>query len=58
MAAVTRSASSRSARWRGRPTLPRTGSTPSISASNWVTSLRLPAVSVIASGTPLASVSR
>src|SRR3954465_7084642 len=44
-----------SARWRGRPGLPRTGPTPSTSGSSWVTSLRLPPVSVTASGMPAGS---
>lgn len=45
-------------RWRGRPGLPPTGPTPSIKGSSWVTSLRCPPVSVIARGTPPASVIR
>ena len=42
----------------GRPRLPRTGPMPSMSGSSWVTSLRLPPVSEIASGIPPESVSR
>ena len=40
------------------PITPRTGGTLSISGISWVTSLRLPPVSVQASGIPLASTSR
>src|SRR5439155_15570607 len=39
-------------------TLPRTGGTRSISETSWVTSLRLPPVSVQASGIPVASTKR
>ena len=43
---------------RGRPRLPRIGGTASTSGMSWVTSLRLPPVSVTASGTPPASTIR
>ena len=43
---------------RGLPIMPRTGGTLSISGISWVTSLRLPPVSVQASGIPLASTRR
>ncbi len=42
----------------GRPTLPRTGGTRSTSAISWVTSWRLPPVSVQASGIPFPSTRR
>jgi len=42
----------------GRPGLPRTGPMPSMSGSSWVTSLRLPPVSAIASGIPEGSTIR
>ena len=42
----------------GRPTRPRTGGTRSSSSSSWVTSLRLPPVSVQASGMPPPSTRR
>ena len=42
-------------RRRGRPRLPRIGGTASTSGISWVTSLRLPPVSVTASGMPLVS---
>ena len=45
-------------RRRGRPTLPRTGGTRSSSGISWVTSLRLPPVTVQASGIPVASTRR
>ena len=48
----------RSGRRRGRPTLPRTGGTRSTSGISWVTSLRLPPVTVQASGIPVASTRR
>jgi hypothetical protein len=54
----TRSAIRLSARWRGRPGLPRIGPTPSTSGSSWVTSFRLPPVSVAASGIPEGSTIR
>ena len=47
-----------SGRKRGLPMTPRTGGTLSMSGISWVTSLRLPPVSVQASGIPLASTSR
>ena len=45
-------------RRRGRPTLPRTGGTRSTSGTSCVTSLRLPPVTVQASGIPVASTRR
>ena len=48
----------RSGRRRGRPTRPRTAGTASTSGISWVTSLRLPPVSVQASGIPVASTRR
>jgi hypothetical protein len=48
----------RRGRRRGRPTLPRTGGTRSMSGTSWVTSLRLPPVTVQASGIPVASTKR
>lgn len=45
-------------RRRGRPCSPRTGGTAWRSGISWVTSLRLPPVSVQANGIPVASVTR
>src|SRR5262249_25456224 len=56
--ASRRAAASRSGRGRGRPTLPRTGGTRSTNGRSWVTSLRLPPVTVQASGIPVASTRR
>jgi hypothetical protein len=49
---VPRSAATRSGRLRGRPTRPRIVGTASTSRISWVTSLRLPPVTVQASGIP------